>query len=81
MKQTDENKLKAGEAGGIDAVAKAINAHLGNADVCYHGCSALWNMVLNGKKKGNNEQMHLDQTNEQMRMKKRLELKEELRLL
>ena len=37
--------MKAGAAGGIEAVVKAINTHIGNADVCKNGCGALWNMV------------------------------------
>ena len=42
--------MKAGAAGGIDAVVKAINTHINNAGVCENGCDALWNMTLgNGK--------------------------------
>ena len=41
--------MKAGAAGGIDAVVKAINTHIDNADVCEWGCVALWNMTINGK--------------------------------
>ena len=36
--------MKAGAAGGIDAVVKAINTHINNVDVCKQGCGALWNM-------------------------------------
>ena len=50
MKQTDENKVKAGAAGGIKAVVKAINTHINNADVCEKGCCALSNMTVNCKK-------------------------------
>ena len=39
--------MRAGKAGGIKAVVKAINTHIGNADVCYFGCGALWNMTFN----------------------------------
>ena len=42
--------MKAG-GGGIEAVVKAINTHIGNADVCEQGCGALNNMTANGKKK------------------------------
>ena len=45
--------MKAGAAGGIEAVMKAINTHINNADVCENGCSALWNMTVNGKKQLN----------------------------
>ena len=41
--------MKAGAAGGIEAVVKAINTHINNADVCEKGCGALNNMTLNGK--------------------------------
>ena len=44
--------MKAGAAGGIEAVVKAINIHIDNANVCEQGCGALWNMTANGK---NNE--------------------------
>ena len=44
MKRTAENKVKAGAAGGIDAVVKAINTHIDNAGVCECGCSALLNI-------------------------------------
>ena len=41
--------MKAGTAGGIDAVVKAINTHIDNAGVCKQGCGALMNMTANGK--------------------------------
>ena len=47
MKWTDENQVKAGAAGGIDAVVKAINTHINNADVCEQGCIALGIMTVN----------------------------------
>ena len=49
MKWTAENKVKAGAAGGIEAVVKAINTHINNAGVCERGCCALLNMTDNGK--------------------------------
>ena len=45
----DENSVKAGTAGGIEAVVKAMNTHINNPGVCYQGCGALWNMTVNGK--------------------------------
>ena len=42
--------MKAGAAGGIEAVVKAINTHIDNADVCKQGCGALKNMTLNNGK-------------------------------
>ena len=41
--------MKAGAAGGIEAVVKAINTHINNAKVCENGCGALRNMAANGK--------------------------------
>ena len=37
--------MKAGTAGGIEAIVKAINTHIDNVDVCEWGCSALWNVT------------------------------------
>ena len=52
MKWTAENQVKAGAAGGIEAIVKAINTHINNAGVCKNGCWALWNMTaFNGKNK------------------------------
>ena len=50
MKWTAENEVKAGAARGIEAVVKAINTHINNADVCYAGCGALNNMTANNGK-------------------------------
>ena len=41
--------MKAGAAGGIEAVVKAIKTHIDNVGVCYRGCGALRNMIDNGK--------------------------------
>ena len=50
MKWTAENQAKAGAAGGIEAVVKAINTHISNAGVCEQGCGALLNMTANNGK-------------------------------
>ena len=43
--------MKAGTARGVEAVVKAINTHINNADVCEKGCAALMNMTKdNGKR-------------------------------
>ena len=43
--------MKAGAAGGIEAVVKAINTHIDNAGVCENGFGALISMTeFNGKK-------------------------------
>ena len=34
----------------MEAVVKAINTHIDNADVCENGCGALNNMALNNGK-------------------------------
>ena len=49
----DENQVNAGEAGGIEAVVKAVNTHIDNPDVCEQGCWALWNMTFNNGKTAN----------------------------
>ena len=41
--------MKAGAAGGIEVVVKAINTHINNSDVCKQGCGALWNMSFCSK--------------------------------
>ena len=41
--------MKAGTAGAIEIVVKAINTHIDDANVCEEGCGALRNMALNGK--------------------------------
>ena len=42
--------MKAGAAGGIEAIVKAINTHISNAAICEQGCGALNNMTaVNGK--------------------------------
>ena len=43
--------MKAGEAGGIEAVIQTMNAHVDNADVCKAGCGALMNMTANNGKR------------------------------
>ena len=45
MKRTAENQVKAGEAGGIEAVVKAINTHINNSGMCENGCDALCNIT------------------------------------
>ena len=39
--------MKAGAAGGIEAVVKAINAHICDVDVCEKGCRALLSIIHN----------------------------------
>ena len=42
--------MKAGAAGGIEAIAKAINTHISSAGVCESGCCTLRNVTCdNGK--------------------------------
>ena len=42
--------MKAGAAGGIEAVVKVINTHINNVDVCFSGCGALMKMAHNNGK-------------------------------
>ena len=69
MKWTAENKVKAGTAGGIEAVVKAINTHINNADVCEQGCGALWNMTVNGKNTDKIQQAHQIKWTDENRVK------------
>ena len=48
--------MKAGTAGGIETVVKAINTHIDNAGVCENGCGALRNMTVNNSKALNIQQ-------------------------
>ena len=45
---TDDNKVKAGRAGAIDAIVSAMKTHSDNAGVCEQGCRALRNITVNG---------------------------------
>ena len=45
---TDDNQVKAGEAGAIDVIVSAMKTHSNNAGVCYYGCGALRNITANG---------------------------------
>ena len=45
----DDNEIKAGKVGGIEAVVKAINTNITDVDVCEQGCGALCNMTAKGK--------------------------------
>ena len=80
MKRTAENQVKAAAVGGIEAVLKAINTHINNADVCTVECIALWNILTNNCKNINKVIQH-NQTNGQLRTKLRQEEWEALKLL
>ena len=47
----DKNEIKAGKAGAIEVVIKAIGTHTSNKRICEKGCRALSNLTSNGKKK------------------------------
>ena len=64
MKWAAENQVKAGAAGGIEAVVKAINTHINNADVCKTGCGALINMTINGKNNNQKKKTQMKWTDE-----------------
>ena len=59
--------MKVGTAGGIEAVVRAINTHIDNADVCKSGCDALRNMTVNGKNTLNKTNSKHQMKNEQLR--------------
>lgn len=46
----DKNEIKAGKAGAIEVIIKAIGTHTNNKNVCEKGCRALCNVTTNGKK-------------------------------
>ena len=48
INKQDDNELKAGQAGAIEVIVKAMNTHAGNANLCENGCEALRNITLNG---------------------------------
>ena len=73
LKWTAENKVKAGLAGGLEVVVKAINTHIDNDSICEFGCGALWNMINDNSKTVTNNK----QSNKQLRTKWRQEQKEE----
>ena len=56
--------MKAGVAGGIEVVVKAINTHISNANVCVNGCGTLRNMTAsNGKNWQNNKTNNKNEMN------------------
>ena len=42
-----DSQSTAGVVGGIEAVFKALSAHVNDAEVCITGCGALKNMTVN----------------------------------
>ena len=44
----DDNAMKAGTIGGIEAVVKAMNTHINDDYVCKYGCGALRSMTAIG---------------------------------
>ena len=53
---TVENQIKTGGIGGIEVVAKAINLHITNVDICERGCAALRNITANNGNQSNTKQ-------------------------
>ena len=49
MKRVADNQVKAGVAGGIETVVKAISTHINNTKVCLIGCAVLCSITGNGK--------------------------------
>lgn len=45
----DNNKVKAGIAGGIELTTKMITTHIDDADLCYLGCAGLIEMIEDDK--------------------------------
>ena len=62
--------MKAGAAGGIEVVVKAINTHIGNVGVCECGCGAFCNTTFNnGKNTDKAQQINNKLQHEQLRTK------------
>lgn len=53
----DDNEVKAGECGAIDAIISAMKVHINDSGVCEQGCGALYAIGNNGK-----HQHHRDKT-------------------
>lgn len=46
----DDNQKKAGDAGAINVILRAMKTHIESVDVCKFGCGALWSITDdNGK--------------------------------
>jgi DNA-binding GntR family transcriptional regulator len=43
--KSDDNRVKAGNAGAIEAVVTAMSAHARNVEVQRYGCGALWSIT------------------------------------
>ena len=46
----EKGRKKTEQVEGIKVVIDTINAHIDSAEVCEHGCGALWNMTANNGK-------------------------------
>ena len=53
MKWVGENQVKAGDAGGIEAVVNSINTHIDSENICLRGCGALSRIALSNGKNAN----------------------------
>ena len=70
-------RVKAGKAGGIEAVVEAMKAHIGNDGVCLNGCWALKNIVLNnGKNILNNKSETKHSSNNNLTAENKIKAKE-----
>ena len=57
FKRPDDNRIKAGEAGAIEAIVNAIKTHINNGDICENGCGALMSITYKNGKLGTTNQM------------------------
>ena len=48
INKQDDNRSIAGKVGAIEAIVKAMNTHINNANLCENGCGALTNIAING---------------------------------
>ena len=53
----DDNRIKAREAGAIEVIVNAMNAHINNGDICENGCGALMSITYKNGKLGTTNQI------------------------
>ena len=49
LRELADNQVKAGDAGAVEVVVKAMDTHINDVGACISCCGALWNISKNGK--------------------------------
>ena len=52
FKASNDNKVLAGKVGAIEAIIKAMKAHILDDVVCDYGCTAIWSITDNNCRNG-----------------------------